>query len=126
MPEREPPAEPSCLETLPTDLVDRLRAQLDSWREELIDLSKRNRLLWYSTTRGSLELTRPSPSEIYGQIMLGGSWRFYVPPPPVDRQESPSASRPPRADELVTDKTEPYVLQRTLRGLERRSSQALT
>jgi peptidoglycan/LPS O-acetylase OafA/YrhL len=82
----------------------RLRDQLDTWRRKLIDLSKRNRLLWFSTSRSTIHPNRPSPDDVYAQVMGGGTWRFYSPQPPVppqpDSRALPEPHPPPRVDEL--------------------------
>ena len=96
-----------------------LSRQLRRWREDLIDLSKHNRLLWFRPTRATtFELREPELSHLYLRTMSGQAWRFFRPP---DLGEVPAD--PPRQreqDELVTDKTDALALQRGLRTLDRR------
>ncbi|MBO0706722.1 MAG: DUF3320 domain-containing protein [Candidatus Dormibacteraeota bacterium] len=103
-----------------------LREQLRVWREDLIDLSKRNRLLWFRATgTTTFELRQPELREIYARIMEGGSWGFHLPPGPDEPREDPQwPGREPRPDDLVTDKADSEVIRRGLRNLERRTSQA--
>jgi transcription elongation GreA/GreB family factor/very-short-patch-repair endonuclease len=102
---------------------DRLRAQLGRWREDLIDLSRRNRLLWFRPTRATtFELRQPGLRDIHQRTMAGESWGFFLPPDPAaPRSDQPPSE--PRADELVTDKSDPATIRRGLLGLERRTTQ---
>src|ERR1700687_4275 len=99
---------------LAPDRESRLRTQISRWRDDLIDLSKRNRLLWFRATASTtFELRQPDLRTIHTRTMGGGSWGFYLPPDPAEPpQEPPRAAPLPRPDELVTDKRDPIVVRR--------------
>ncbi len=77
--------------------AQRMNDQVEKWRNDLVNLTKRNRLLYFKHTRSaSFELTAPSGHEILRRLEATGSseWRFCIPavadnpdedPPPVDR-----------------------------------------
>ncbi|AXV04978.1 DNA helicase related protein [Euzebya pacifica] len=59
----------------------RARAQLGQWREELIDLSKRNRALYYKPTKNSsLEVLAPSAVSVLEGFERGDTATFLIPP----------------------------------------------
>ena len=67
----------------PANGADRVREQLERWRQDLIDLTLNNPLLNFRETRTSnLVLKQPSPSEVLAG--LGGraarQWFFWEPP----------------------------------------------
>jgi transcription elongation GreA/GreB family factor len=101
----------------------RLGRQVEHWRDELVDLSKRNRLLYFRPTRVStLAIREPGLRDVYARILVpASSWGFFLPPDPS--QPAPDPPRRRAWDEVVTDKVDPAALQRGLRGLERRSTQ---
>ena len=110
---------------LAPDRESRLRTQISRWRDDLIDLSKRNRLLWFRATASTtFELRQPDLRTIHTRTMGGGSWGFYLPPDPAEPPQDPPRAAPlPRPDELVTDKRDPIVIRRGLQSLERRTGQ---
>ena len=61
----------------------KINAQIDSWLTRLIDLSRRNRLLYFrESRRASLRVTDPGPAEIFEWACDPGSaYRFWVHPP---------------------------------------------
>src|SRR5262249_35442770 len=101
----------------------RLSRQVEHWRDELVDLSKRNRLLYFRPTRVStLAIREPGLQDVYTRVLVPNlSWGFF--PPRDPSQPVPAPPRPRAWDEVVTDKIDPVALQRGLRGLERRSTQ---
>src|SRR5213592_4848716 len=57
--------------------------QIDTWRKQLINLARSNRLLYFRHTRMStLELAcgHDRLAEVTDRLLDGGSWRFYEPP----------------------------------------------
>ena len=81
--------------------------KIQEWAKDLVDLSRRNRLLYFKHPKsGSLEFEQTASEIIRG---LGGSgaregWGFYLPPPPPpeDEESPPYEPVPPESDELVT------------------------
>jgi very-short-patch-repair endonuclease len=59
-------------EQLPPHLQDRLRSQLARWRQDLLALDRRQRLLYFSHTRtASLEITGPTLSRMLALVEAG-------------------------------------------------------
>lgn len=81
---------------------DLLKSQLQRWGEELVDLRKGNRLVYFKHLKsGSLEFTQPGTDIIAGFSRRGGSagWGFHL---PVGDGVAPGAAGVgPAIDELV-------------------------
>lgn len=113
--------------------TDRVRHQLHRWCEELIDLSRRNRLVHFRPTKSStLEILRPGPVAVLARLPESGKlgWRFYLPPDPEpEREEARLGERisqpppPPHSDELVTSKETRQEIEGALRLLQRKANQ---
>jgi hypothetical protein len=113
-------------------LAERLEAQIRRWREDLLNLTRRNRALYFRHTKStSFEIVAPSTDEIIARLEGGGrsrDWRVFVPKPVESGEEGELELRrwqdflPDRKqDELLTDKVDGLALHRGLQGLERRS-----
>lgn len=117
---------------------DRLRGQLQKWRDELVDLSRRNRLVNLAGSRASsLEITEPGYESVLDGLHtheLG--WRFHYPPvadgvvlDPTTQamlaSEDPDLTDELMDDELMTGAPSAGHLSRAIRALERRASQEL-
>src|SRR5688572_16198992 len=51
-----------------------MAAQIEQWRKQLLDTSKRNRLVNFRTGRtGGIALVHPGPGDIWHRLMAGGS-----------------------------------------------------
>ncbi|MFG2984443.1 DUF3320 domain-containing protein [Streptomyces sp. NPDC048258] len=110
---------------------DRLRAVLGGWRESLIDLGGRNRLLNFKHTRSlTLEITEPGFEPLLRGLSRG--WDFV----PVrdeageDKGDGVSLAKThggrllrPEADGLVTQKQTQAALDSALRQLRQKSNQ---
>src|SRR5689334_12134780 len=62
---------------------ERVREQLARWRDDLLDLTGRNRLLRFRHTKtASLELASPDPQAILDRLLDGRSreWTIHIPP----------------------------------------------
>jgi very-short-patch-repair endonuclease len=110
------------------DSLKTVASQLAHWRDELINLGKGNRLLYYKATKTStLAIGEPAPSTVLGRLREPGKegWHFYFPAgEPVETATALPAPLPPRApDELLTSKTDAQSLGATLRNLKRRAEQ---
>lgn len=87
---------------------DSVRSQLRRWREELVDLSRRNRLLYFKHLRsGSLEFEQDA-GDVWRRLQMTGraaGWGIFLPPRDSDDGETlelENSPRPyPRTDELV-------------------------
>src|SRR5262249_57834229 len=59
----------------------RLGRQVEHWRDELVDLSKRNRLLYFRPTRVStLAIQEPGLRDVYARTLAANySWGLFLP-----------------------------------------------
>ena len=105
-----------------TDLV---KASLRKWAEDLVDLTRNNRLLYFRHVQtASLEFQQ-SASVVEAGLSRPGGWGFFLPPAP-DSDEGDSGSRVPGLDELVTQMQPPRYGPKIELGLTRlwRTSEA--
>lgn len=113
---------------------ERVLAQVAHWRDELIDLSRRNRLLHFTVNRSSaIEITTPDPSRIASGLGTPRGWRFHYPPVPelegddavllALESEDPDLTEDLKPDELLTNVAKAADLSRILHTLERRAAQ---
>lgn len=92
---------------------DRVLAQIEAWRKELVNLARSNRLLNFRDTRSSTLGIVAAPHEvggIVGHLLAGKSWEFFAPPDPDGEDESSAAALIPRPGELITDKNDRAAL----------------
>jgi hypothetical protein len=64
------------------DPTQRARAQVEKWRDELLDLSGRNRLLRFRHPKiASLEVVSPTAQEVVDRLLTGRTreWAFHLP-----------------------------------------------
>ena len=110
----------------PSEREGRLAAQIVGWRDELINLTRTNRLLYFRhTLTASLEILEPGMSKVFDQLEKDKQWEFSD--PPVDSYGRPTDRRSaPRANELVTDKLTPIQLSKSLRAIEKRALDTFT
>ena len=111
--------------------LERLRIQIDVWRRELIDFSRRNRLLNLTTRTTSVDLVEPSPEVITQLLAAGKTLRIHpewtdelVDADDVDAE----SDRFDRAVELGPSEVRSALRNRpklasSLRSLKRRSDQ---
>lgn len=98
-------------------------SQLRRWAEDLVDLSRRNRLLYFKHTRTtSLQFAQDGFAVERG--LSGRGWEFFLPDPPPDDPDEPFDPGRPSTGELVVkmspEKFEPQI-ERGLAGLAKRS-----
>lgn len=100
----------------------RLKEQLKKWRDDLINLSRTNRLLYFKHTKtASLEIERPGSAQVLSRLSSRGGWSFYEPELVEEGEEALPPT--PAINELLTDKPDPVSLERSLRLLERKANQ---
>src|ERR1700679_1206693 len=119
----------------------RVADQLGIWRDDLIDLSRRNRLLNSRSSRsGVMRIIEPSLSEVLERLgdadrpdSASSSWRFHY-PPSADMEtadpallaalnaEDPEITAEREQDELLTDVASALTLSKRLRTLERKAA----
>jgi very-short-patch-repair endonuclease len=106
---------------------DRVLAQIEVWRKELVNLARSNRLLHYRDTKTStLGIVREEHElgPIIKRLLAGRPWRFFE--PPFDDDDTGSVDPGDlvgEPDELITEKRDSSSLLRTLRTLDRRAVQ---
>ncbi|MDQ0683417.1 hypothetical protein QFZ56_002380 [Streptomyces achromogenes] len=109
--------------------LDRLKAMLENWRNSLVDLSGRNRLLNFRHTRSAtLEITTPSAQELVEGLARG--WDFAsLPDEELEACEGVRAGdvvlakKGDRIDGIVTQKTTAPSLSRALNSLRAKATQ---
>ncbi|MGO9447788.1 MAG: DUF4011 domain-containing protein, partial [Solirubrobacteraceae bacterium] len=59
----------------------RVRQQVEKWRDELLDLTGKNKLLRFRPSKMTLEVERPGPQVLVDRLMTGRSryWSIFLP-----------------------------------------------
>ena len=107
----------------------RLRQQISAWRDELVNMTRRNRLLYFKHTRtSSLEIETPSAFEVAARLTSSGAqtgWRFSFPSDSQDLEivrPSDSFVRPTPTELVCRGKSAPE-LRKALGRLDRAARQ---
>ncbi|KON31136.1 hypothetical protein AC482_01795 [miscellaneous Crenarchaeota group-15 archaeon DG-45] len=102
--------------------------RVGDWRLKLIDLSRRNRLVYFRPTRSSnVRFAKPGIDEIFSRLVVKDrGWEIWKPPAEADdgsrtASDKRSSARPKKT-QLVTDEKDSRQLERTLRNLSMRSA----
>jgi hypothetical protein len=102
-------------------LKTRLFEQLAAWRDDLINLSRVNRLLYFKHTKSaSLEIIQRGSTAILERLNAAAphnQWSFFMPADPDEEERDPSAA------ELVIADKDAGQINSALRLLERKSNQ---
>ena len=121
--------------------MEKADIRIEDWKRKLIDLTRRNRLLFFKPARSSsLKVIEPSPSEIFRRLIVEERpWKFFVPLEENEEQDkfAPDLMLPltvnvekgqpnpakslRRSDELLCQTREAQRLRAVLRNLYRRS-----
>ncbi|MCL4551942.1 MAG: DUF4011 domain-containing protein, partial [Candidatus Marsarchaeota archaeon] len=106
--------------------------RIEYWKSQLLDLSRRNRLLYFRRMKSStFFISAPEPGAVFDRLVKGKSWGIWVPPYAgendgnlleYDQPSIADLSEKRRENELVTDIEDRKVLERTLVNLFRRSN----
>jgi hypothetical protein len=110
---------------------EQIVAQIRTWRDELIDLSRRNKLLNLRVGAGALTIEAPHRDVVLDGLQRG--WRFHYPPPDDEEQgddllmgalsvEDTELTDVLEPDELKTNAPTASRLSTTIRTLDRRST----
>ena len=100
-------------------LDKRVRQQLESWRRELINLTRSNRLLHLKSNLG-LQVEFPAPQELFERLSRGVE--VYLPP----LEEDSTPPKAPRPDEVRFTTPDRRKLVAKLRSLDRNATQSFT
>ena len=123
--------------------MNRVTQRVDEWKRKIVDLSRRNRLLYFTRTRGStLRITEPALPEVFARLVDSEKpWKFYMPPdipegpehgnesndvqdttqPPLLGNQEPEESSDFRLEEDVPDRGPDELLTDTKDGAKLRS-----
>jgi hypothetical protein len=126
--------------------MSRAAQRVEGWKRKIVDLSRRNRSLYFTRTRGStLKVAEPNLSEIFDRLVNSEkAWKFYMPPdaPEASADNESDSTQPSllenhareesqvqvrqipgdrHADEALTDLEDGTKLRSILRNLYRRS-----
>jgi len=111
-------------------------SQIEEWKRRLVDLSRRNRLLYFKqTTSSTVRVEAPGLDEVFDRLVVEElPWRFFSPPesanevfdfdPALNHESAPtatSAKEARRPNELLTSFQDSRKLEKTLINLYRRS-----
>ena len=107
--------------------VPPITRRIEDWKSKLIDLSRRNNLLYFrSIKRGMLSICNPSMEKIFSRLVLRKrKLEFFLPPEETEQLEqhlAPLDEKHHRAtNQLICDVPSRTDLERTLRTLYSRS-----
>jgi len=111
----------------------KVRTRIEKWKERLVDISRRNRLLYFRSSKSStLEIISPGLLELFEGLMNSESpWSFWVPPkqtqeglgltPANGEEEIEEPTRRRRRRYLKFSEEDPGRLYSCLQNLYRRS-----
>ena len=120
-------------------MKERIDSCINEWKRRLIDLTRRNRLIYFVPKRSSsLQIAEPTPSEVFNRFVIEEKpLRCFIPEEDDESNETPIQSefllgdleeqpkskgkRSRRSDEIICKVQETKVLRSVLRNLERRS-----
>jgi hypothetical protein len=105
----------------------RVARRVEDWKLRLIDLTRRNKAIYFQPTKTSqLTITSPDMETVYSRLVARGrSWEIQQ--PPLTRpDETPPKMRAPKSSEITLGWSDLNQLDRTLRNLSRRSQSEYT
>jgi very-short-patch-repair endonuclease/DNA polymerase III delta prime subunit len=70
------------IEAVVTAELAKLHERITEWTKKLVDLTRRNRLLYFKSTRSStLQIVEPTMEEVFNRLVINDKpWHFYIPP----------------------------------------------
>ncbi|MCL2134550.1 MAG: DUF3320 domain-containing protein [Candidatus Bathyarchaeota archaeon] len=104
--------------------------RIDDWKSRLIDLTRRNNLLYFhATKRGNLSINEPNTEYIFKELVLKKKSLEFWMPPGTDKNQTDltfdnsfiTESKKPNTNQLVSKNVERNDLERTLKNLQKRS-----
>ena len=105
------------------ELNSQLTKRIEDWKSRLIDLSRRNNLLYFKRSkRGNLGVTNPNAFYVFNRLVLGQKkFDFWLPPESDKSVSEPKVSDQPSFNHLVCDGVSRYDVDKILKNLYRRS-----
>jgi hypothetical protein len=109
--------------------VPPLKRRIEDWKSRLIDLSRRNNLLYFNPSkRGNLSVSSPNMEKIFNRLVLRKrKLEFWSPPEEAARlgqsqiNSNRNGKNQPSANQIVCETTGGVVLEKVLKSLCRRS-----
>jgi hypothetical protein len=102
--------------------------RVEDWKSRLIDLTRRNNLLYFNATkRGNLPINRPDAETIFKELIIKKKHlEFWMPPEEEEqtgKQNKATVEEPkkPGPNQLVNENLKRVDLERILKNLQRRS-----
>jgi hypothetical protein len=120
-------------------MKERIDSCINEWKRRLIDLTRRNRLIYFVPKRSSsVQIAEPTPSEVFNRFVIDEKpLKCFIPEEDEESEETAIQSALPlgdlkdqpkskgkrlrRSDEIICKAQETRVLRSVLRNLERRS-----
>ena len=100
----------------------RVARRVEDWKLRLIDLTKRNKAIYFQPTKTShLTIVSPDMETVYTRLVVRGRGWEIRQPPLTKPSETPPNIRAPKSTEITPGWSDPNQLERTLRNLSRRS-----
>ncbi|MCX6641948.1 MAG: DUF4011 domain-containing protein, partial [Candidatus Bathyarchaeota archaeon] len=105
----------------------RVIKRVEDWKLRLIDLTRRNRAIYFQPTKTSIiTLLEPNTDTIYNRLLTkNGVWSIWQ-PPLLSSGEAPKIPSLRRSNELLPAWSDESQLEKTLRNLSRRSHSEYT
>jgi superfamily I DNA and/or RNA helicase len=105
----------------------RVIKRVEDWKLRLIDLTRRNRAIYFQPTKTSIiTLLEPNTDTVYNRLLTkNGVWSIWQ-PPLLSPGEAPKAPSLRRSNELLPAWSDESQLEKTLRNLYRRSHSEYT
>ncbi|MBS7619881.1 DUF4011 domain-containing protein, partial [Candidatus Bathyarchaeota archaeon] len=97
--------------------------RVNEWKLKLIDLSRRNQLIYFTPRSSVIELISPDLNTIYSRLVKGREWKIFQPAleNPLAFEKQDKLIRLKSREELIPSVEDPKILERALRNLYRRS-----
>jgi hypothetical protein len=88
--------------------MSRVAQRIEEWKRKIVDLSRRNRSLYFSRKRASIvKLVEPTIAEIFDRLVITEKpWQFFMPPEALEAtgsRKDPSFSEPLFLEQIPLD-----------------------
>lgn len=79
-----------------------IERRIEEWKQRLIDLSRRNRLIYFQWTKSSsLSVSQPNAEEVFARLVKQEKpWKFWMPPPVEANEEYRQRKKDPEEQTL--------------------------
>lgn len=104
-----------------TTAESKTKRKIEDWKQKLIDLTRRNRLLYFKRTKSStLAISQPDAQTVFERLVIKeANWDFWFPPEEVkDTDEGFASSNSSITSEKTKEPQFPF-LEEKIRSLSR-------